>query len=198
MANLPRLTPPYCVVCSRPGVNQRCKWCKAMPVVVDGIRAPFLYGKDSLIQKALNDFKFRSVRTMAPELARHLADYLAAHSVPGDVIVPVPSHPRRLRSRGFNQAALLGRELGKLIDMPVDEKLLVKVKNTPSQLRMSSPGERWRNVEGSFGCDGDVGGKAVLLVDDIATTGGTMSACAGALKDAGASVVWGLAVARTP
>ena len=82
--------------------------------------------------------------------------------------------------------------------MPVDEKLLAKVKNTPSQLRMNSPEERWRNVEGSFGCDGDVGGRAVLLIDDIATTGGTMSACASALKDAGASKVWGLVVARAP
>lgn len=196
VADLPRLTPPYCVVCSRPVLERWCSWCRAMPVAVDGIRAPFLYDKGSLIQKALNDFKFRNARAMAPELARHLANYLASNPMPGDVIVPVPSHPRRLRNRGFNQAALLGRELGKLIDMPVDEKLLIKVKNTPSQLRMSSPGERWRNVEGSFGCTGDGGGRAVLLIDDIATTGGTMSACAGALKDAGASGVWGLAVAR--
>ncbi len=198
VAELSRLTPPFCVVCSRPSVDQRCDWCRSMPIAVDGIRAPYLYDKDSLIQKALNDFKFHSMRAMAPELARHLGDYLASNSIPGDVIVPVPSHPSRLRSRGFNQAALLGRELSKLIDMPIDEKLLVKVKNTPSQLRMSNLGERWRNVEGSFGCNGNVGGKAVLLVDDIATTGGTMSACAGALKDAGASVVWGLAVARAP
>ena len=198
VADMPRLTPPYCVVCSRPGTDHWCVWCKAMPMAVNGIRAPFLYVGSSLIQKALNDFKFHNVRAMALELARHLADYLASHPMPCDVIVPVPSHPRRLRSRGFNQAALLGRELGALIDMPVDEKLLAKVKNTPSQLRMNSPEERWRNVEGSFGCDGDVGGKAVLLIDDIATTGGTMSACAAALKDAGASKVWGLVVARAP
>ena len=74
VADLPRLTPPYCVVCSRPGIDQWCVWCKAMPMAVDGIRAPFLYARGSLVQKALNDFKFHNVRAMALELARHLGD----------------------------------------------------------------------------------------------------------------------------
>ena len=101
-----------------------------------------------------------------------------------------------MRSRGFNQAVLLGRELGKITGLPVNEGLVVQTRETPSQRRMASRAERWSNVAGSFSCTGDGGRQSVLLVDDIATTGATMSACAGALKDAGASQVWGLAVAR--
>jgi len=193
---LPRLTPPYCPACSFPGFSKICDSCRAAPLAVDAIRTPFLYTEDSLIQKAVIDFKYHDKRAMAPELGGLLASYLASNPMPGDVIIPVPSHPRRLRSRGFNQAALLGRELGKLTGLPVNEKLLARTKNAPPQVRMTSRQERLGNVAESFACASDVSGQAVLLVDDVATTGATMSACAKALKDAGASLVWGLALAR--
>ena len=196
---LPRLMPPrFCLTCAQPGVMGRCGWCRATPVAVDGIRAPFVYARDGVIQKAIYDFKFHGVRVMASELAGHLADCMVSYDMAADVIVPVPSHRRRLRSRGFNQAALLAGELGKLTGIPVEERLLVRTKDAPSQLRMIGRPERWSNVADSFECRGDAGGVSVLLVDDIVTTGATMSACAEALKDAGASEVWGLAVARAP
>ncbi len=196
MAGMPRLTLPYCPVCARPGYRRLCDWCERSPVAVDGIRAPFLYVEGSLIQRAIVDFKLQRTHAMAPELARVLAEYLHSNPMPGGVIVPVPSHSRRLRSRGFNQAVLLGRELGKITGLPVNENLIVQTRDTPSQRQMAGRAERWNNVAGSFSCTGDGNGQSVLLVDDIATTGATMSACAGALKDAGASQVWGLAVAR--
>ena len=199
VAGLPRLTSPrFCVTCAQPGVVGRCGWCRATPVAVDGIRAPFVYAADGVIQKAIYDFKFHGVRVMASELAGHLADCMASYHMAGDVIFPVPSHPRRLRSRGFNQAALLARELGRLTGIPVEEGLLVRTKDAPSQLRMSGRPERWGNVVDSFEYRGDAGVVSALLVDDIVTTGATMSACAEALKDAGATEVWGLAVARAP
>ena len=121
MAGMPRLTLPYCPVCARPGYRRLCDWCERSPVAVDGIRAPFLYVEGSLIQRAIVDFKLQRTHAMAPELARVLAEYLYSNPMPGDVIVPVPSHSRRLRSRGFNQAVLLGRELGKITGLPVNE-----------------------------------------------------------------------------
>ena len=199
---LPRLALPHCPKCAHPGAGGLCNWCKSGRNELDGVRARFLYTQDGLMQKAITEFKFHNMRAMAPELGQLLAEHLRSTATPGDmgdidIIVPVPSHPLRLQSRGFNQAALLGRELGKLTRLRVNEKLMVRTKNAPSQFRMVGREERWANVLGNFSCTGDGAGQSVLLVDDIVTTGATMSACAKALKDAGFSQVWGLAVART-
>ncbi len=112
-----------------------------------------------------------------------------------DVLVPVPLHPRRLRSRGYNQSALLTKELSKKLGLDMDESLLIRAKNTRPQVSASRE-ERRENVQGSFRCDRDVNGQAVILVDDVATTGSTLSACAAVLKDAGATSVWCLVLAR--
>ena len=109
--------------------------------------------------------------------------------------MPVPLHSRRIRHRGYNQSLLLARELAKLTGLDLDEKLLVRIKDTPPQVG-ASRSQRRGNVEGSFRCQRDVSGKALILVDDVATTGSTLSACATALKAAGAATVWGLALAR--
>ena len=196
LADAPRLSQPFCPVCAAPGFVRLCDGCRTERLAVDGIRAPFLYIDDGLIQAAITDLKFRDIRALAPELAQLLADYLAANPMPGELIAPVPSHPSRLRSRGFNQAALLARELGKITGLPVNEELMARTTNAPSQLRMRSRGERLRNVAGNFTCTGRVNGQAVLIVDDLATTGATISACARELTSHGASQVWGLAVAR--
>ena len=193
----PPLSSPYCEVCANPGVGNVCDWCLDVPLQVDGIRAPYLYVEDGLIHRAIIDLKFNNLRALAPELGQLLADYLSANPIPGDVIVPVPCHSKRVRQRGFNQAALIAKQLGKLTGLPVNEKLLTRVKNNPSQLQMSGREQRWKNVEGNFATVGSADDLRVLLVDDLTTTGSTMSACAGELKNAGASEVWGLAVART-
>ncbi len=196
--DLPRVVSPHCPACWYPDSVGLCGWCKTSPIAVDGIRAPFLYVRDGLIQKALLDLKFHNMRALAPQLGQMLADFIEAVPLRGEVVVPVPSHPRRLRERGFNQAALIAREFGKSVGMPVDEKLLARVKDAKSQLQMTSRAERRSNVAGNFACTRNAEAMAILLVDDLATTGGTMSACAEALKSAGASEVWGLVVARAP
>ncbi len=198
LAGVPRLVPPrFCVVCAEPDVLGRCGWCRSAPVAVDGIRAPYVYSRDSLVRRALIQFKFGDVRAMAAELAGHLAECMARYGLTADAIVPVPSHPRRLRERGFNQAALLAAELGKATGVEVREALLSRTSDAPSQLSVAGRMNRWTNVANSFVCEEPVDDLSLLLVDDIATTGATMSACAGALKDSGAREVWGLAVART-
>lgn len=198
LAGVPRLVPPrFCVVCAEPDVLGRCGWCRATPVAVDGIRAPYVYSRDSLVRRALIQFKFGDVRAMAAELAGHLAECMARYGITADAIAPVPSHPRRLRERGFNQAALLAIALGKATGLDVWESLLSRTSDAPSQLSVAGRVNRWTNVAGSFVCGERVDDLSLLLVDDIVTTGATMSACAGALKENGAREVWGLAVART-
>jgi predicted amidophosphoribosyltransferase len=151
---------------------------------------------EGAIREAIHGFKYRGIRAAAPELGRLLANYLESSHLPGEILVPVPMHRLRLRSRGYNQAALLARELGKLTGRPVHEKLLVRTEDTPPQVQTGGRLERARSVSGSFQCIGTADGLSVILVDDVTTTGSTLSAGAGALKDAGATSVWGLALAK--
>ena len=192
--NLAKLTPPYCQLCASPKTLSPCSLCRESPLSVDRIRAPFLM--EGAVREAIFSLKYRGVRSAAPRLGWLLAKYMDQHKIPGEVMVPVPLHRRRLRSRGYNQSALLARELSKLIALPLENNLLTRFKDAPPQVEAVSQSQRRSNVDGSFQCTQDVGGLQVLLVDDVVTTGSTMSDCALALKDAGAASVWGLALAR--
>jgi ComF family protein len=116
-----------------------------------------------------------------------------------DVILPVPLHRRRLFSRRYNQSALLAQALGQVTGLPVLPDSLRRTRNTPSQGRLS-PAARRRNVAGAFkaapGAAERLGGRRVLLVDDVLTTGATVAACAQAIKQAGAAGVDVLTLAR--
>lgn len=130
-------------------------------------------------------------------MSEMLNDYLKANPIPGDVLVPVPLHQKRLRERGYNQSSLLARELGRLSGLPVIEDCLVRLRQTSQQTRTASVEERRRNVATAFACrNRNVQDRKVILIDDVSTSGSTLSACAQALKAAGAVSVWGLTFAR--
>ena len=151
---------------------------------------------EGLIQDAIHHLKYRNLRAPAPELAGILSRYLQTHPLPGDSLLPVPLHPRRLRRRGYNQALLLARELGKLRGLEVNDGLLKRIKDNSPQAEATNLEQRLLNVAGSFACRGDAAGAKIILIDDVSTTGSTLSACAEALKRAGASSVWGLTLTR--
>jgi len=149
------------------------------------------------VRHAIHQFKYNNFKALAVPLAGLLADNLAAKPMPVDTIVPVALHSRRLRERGYNQAGLLARELGKLTGMPVVEDSLVRARNTSAQTRVGTADARRRNVQGAFSCvDEKLEGKQVLVVDDVCTTGATLDCCAVALNGAGVISVWGLTLAR--
>jgi len=130
-------------------------------------------------------------------LADLLKDYLATNPLPGDFLVPVPLHKKRLKERGYNQAGLLARELGKLTDLPVVDDCLIRKRNIPPQARTATVEERRSNVADAFTCcNHKLQDKQVLLIDDVATSGATLDAGAVALKAAGTTSVWGLTLAR--
>ena len=106
------------------------------------------------------------------------------------VLVPVPLHRTRLWQRGFNQSALVARELSRRLGIPADPLALRRVRRTPP-LKGMSPLQRRRTVAGAFKVrdKGAVAGKTVILVDDVLTTGSTAEACARTLKRAGAARV---------
>ena len=183
VAGLPELTPPYCPVCAQPNAPETCQSCLEIPPSFNGIRAP--YRMEGNIKEAIHHLKYRGLKAAAPELAELLVRYLAEHPVPGDLLIPVPLHRRRLRSRGYNQSVLLARELSKKLGLEMDQKLLARTRNTPPQVNASRD-DRRDNVQDSFRCIGSLDRRAVILVDDVPTTGSTLSACAAALKAAGA------------
>jgi len=149
------------------------------------------------MREAIHQLKYRSLKVLAPPLARLLHDYLAANPVRGEILVPVPLHRKRLRERGYNQSSLLARELGKLINLPVADDCLVRQWHALPQARTATVEERWSNVANAFTClGGRLQNKQVLLIDDVSTSGATVDACAATLKAAGATTVWGLVLAR--
>jgi len=188
--------PPLCPRCGRPQASGiMCASCRQTPSEIDGIRSPFKF--DQVIRKAIHELKYRSVRAMSACLADLLADYVRSNPLPGEALVSVPLHPRRLRERGYNQSALLARDLGKCIGLPVIEDCLLRVKQAKPQVRAADVEERRRNVADAFVCRGEmVTGRQIILIDDVCTSGATLESCAVALKKGGAKSVWGLTLAR--
>ena len=126
-------------------------------------------------------------------LAQLMHQYLLENPLPVEVVVPVPLYQGRVRERGYNQAALLARELGQEIGLPVEESL-IRVRDTAPQVGLPAS-QRRENVRNAFLCQG-LGKERVLLIDDVCTTGATLEACAVALREGGAQSVWALVLAR--
>ena len=192
--NLPRLKTPYCRVCAEPNARSLCQWCSGIAPGFDGLRAPYLM--EGPLREAVHALKYRGVRAAAPQLAEFLANFMKSHSIPGEELVPVSLHPRRLRERGYNQSELLAKELSKLTGLPVNADALIRARDSGPQVRTASRERRRENVAGSFQCKNDMAGRRLILIDDVATTGSTLSACASVLKAAGAASVWALVLAR--
>ena len=194
---MPRLEEPFCEICANPGTDGICGWCLDKEPEIDQIRAPYLYLPTSPIHKAITLLKYRGIRALAPELADLLIRYMKDSPARFDCIVPVVSHPSRIRRRGYSQAALIAANLGRRLDIPVLEDALTRVRNAPSQLSTRSREQRWDNVQANFASQHDLSGLVILLVDDLVTTGSTAASAAHALKEAGALSVFCLSAART-
>lgn len=200
------LTPPMCAQCGYPFEldpqgHSLCGACLARAPAYDRARAVMAYDAGS--RDLLLAFKHADRTEAAPALAKWLSRAGAELLEDAEIIAPVPLHRRRLFQRRYNQAALLAHALGRLDighgEAVVLPQLLRRVRNTPSQGRLSASGRR-RNVAGVFKVAprllDRVAGKRILLVDDVLTTGATVEACARVLKRAGASGVDVLTAAR--
>ena len=194
---MPRLEEPFCEICANPDTDGICGWCLDKEPEIDQIRAPYLYLPTSPIHKAITLLKYRGIRALAPEIADLLIRYMEGSPAQFDCIVPVVSHPSRIRRRGYSQAALIAANLGRRLDIPVLENALTRVRNAPSQLSTRSREQRWNNVQANFASQHDLSGLVILLVDDLVTTGSTAATAAHALKEAGALSVFCLSAART-
>jgi ComF family protein len=139
--------------------------------------------------------KFRSARYLVPLMGELLCESLETHPMQADVVVPVPLSARRVRRRGFNQAGLLAERVAPALRGVVGD-VLVREDRTP-QVGLGAA-QRLTNLAGAFRCADPAGvrGQRVVVVDDVVTTGATVSACADTLAAAGAGRVHALAFAR--
>ncbi len=148
-------------------------------------------------RQIVQNLKYRDRADLAPWMAAWMAR--AGHELlaDADLIVPVPLHRRRFFQRRFNQSAELGRHLARLSELPLSVSAVVRIRRTRQQVGLGAKA-REDNVRGAFRvCEPDaVRGRRVIVVDDVITTGATVSAVARALKRAGARDVDVLAFAR--
>ncbi|MGE5589017.1 MAG: ComF family protein [Bacillota bacterium] len=149
------------------------------------------------LAQAIRDLKYRRRRSLVPSLGQALAEAVArsrlvaqpADGAPppahGPVLVPVPLHPSRFRERGFNQSELVGREVARLLGLPLEARALLRVRHTRHQARLGRR-QRQDNLHGAFSVrPGWAAPDHVILIDDVYTTGATSAACAQALVRVG-------------
>jgi competence protein ComFC len=191
---LPHIGHPYCARCGMPTAFETsvCDECKGVDFGFESARAPLRY--DGAGKEIVHTLKYRGYTRVVERLAAPLMLGVLNREDRFDAVVPVPLHRSRLRRRGFNQAELLARGVARKINAPVSGTLQV-VRKTRDQVELSAT-DRRANVEGAFSAKGSVRGK-VLLIDDVFTTGATMSACADTLVQAGAEEVHALSLCRT-
>lgn len=191
---LPTIGRPVCARCGMPTAFETfaCEECKNVDFGFDGARAALRY--EGVGKEIVHSLKYGGYTTLVERLAAPLMAEVVDRKRRFDAVVPVPLHRSRLRRRGFNQAELLARGVARRLEAPVSAKLEA-VRRTRDQVELSA-GERRANVEGAFSARARVRG-TILLVDDVFTTGATMSSCANTLVRAGADEVHALSLCRT-
>ncbi len=191
--------PPYCVYCGRVG-SLICPRCLTTISTSEPRDFPLLdhiwiAGKyEGAIRDAVHALKYGGVQRAAEPLGDLLAEAISRQGPCIDVIAGVPLAAGRLQERGYNQAALIARRVAERLGVADVPDALARIKATASQVDLSAA-ERRENVKGAFAAEARrVRGKRILVIDDVLTTGSTMSACAEALRMAGAAQVFGGAI----
>jgi ComF family protein len=189
-----------CYRCGRRGKPQReCHHCQELfPRVLKRVRSGFVY--DGPMRNAIMRFKYSGEYQRGYDLGERLAERVSG-LLPSrriDLVVPIPLHKRRYRSRGFNQSAILAKCISTAVSVPTGEPL-ARERNTSPQVRLTAE-ERLENLNRAFEvvpeAKSEIQGKSLLLVDDVMTTGATLAAAARELEDAGAAEVYGVTLAR--
>lgn len=186
------ITSPLCTTCGKPfisptGTDRPCSDCTLKKPPFQNARSAIYYEENAI--RAIHRFKYHGDTTLTGPLIKLLA--LAASPLIDreTIIMPVPLHKKRLQKRGFNQALLLARALSKQFSLRLDYSTLKRIRHTAPQVDLGGK-ERQENVKKAFEIKGSLNLKSqkILLIDDVYTTGSTITECAKILKKAGATV----------
>lgn len=199
------LVPPLCWSCHAPARRGEplCRDCRVAmqrlggdPLWLCGARvwAPVAYAGPA--RDLVHALKFRGALRVADAMAAQIAASAPPGWVEGATLVPVPLHPRRLRSRGFNQAAVIADALARRASVAIDD-CLVRSGAATTQVGRHRPARRAGPAGAVALRPGAAAPERVLVVDDVVTTGATLAACAAALLEAGTSEIAAVAFSRT-
>lgn len=188
---------PYCFQCGKglkDDTREFCEDCENSNHVFDKGKA--LYEYDA-IKEAVYRFKYAGRREYAEFFGKQIAEKMGEEirGLSPDLIIPVPLHKNREMKRGYNQAALLAREVSKVLNIPINEKIIYRCKPTVPQKELNGK-ERQNNLKNAFKMrQNDVKLKTIIVIDDIYTTGVTMDEMALCLKKAGAGKIYCISLA---
>lgn len=214
------LFPPVCGGCKRGG-SRWCADCRGRVVILDGIlcdvcglpqdrsgvcdaclaeRPHFRSLRswasfDDPVRTALHKLKYRRDMSMGEALAAHMTVFVKKLNWNIDLLIPIPLGNKRFKERGYNQVGMIAKPLALALDVRYAPRELLRHKETRSQVGLTRT-ERRENVRDAFQAGTGVKGRSVLVMDDVSTTGSTLSAAAQALYSAGARDVYALTVAR--
>ena len=199
------LFPPQCIGCSKVDYDL-CPQCRAMiqpytaPVSLDFIDGFCCVGiHTDMLRKSIHDLKYNNQPQLGNILGNLLFQEVITQNWSIDIIIPVPLHSTRFLKRGYNQAKELLTAVHPSMESAVLINVLQRVRETPSQVGKSAT-ERAHNVRDAFAVRqphvSEIHNKNILIIDDVCTTGATLSACAEALLRAGASKIYAATVSR--
>ncbi len=193
--NAVRIEPPYCKNCGQPTSGaERCPRCIDAPPKLTAIRSWAIF--EGPVREALHQVKYKRDVALAEALIRPMVAFVSDLQWGLDVVVPVPLSKKRKQERGYNQADLLAKPLAFGLGIKYRKQALKRRRDTRSQVDLSLD-QRRLNVQDAFlATRSAFAGKAVLVVDDVATSGSTLDACAEALWQVGAQNVFGVTIAR--
>ncbi len=195
--------PPFCCRCGRHleidnSLKNICRPCLKEPLHFDRAFSPCIY--EGTIKELIQAFKYKNKDYLGPTLSRLMADFIKEYELPMDIfdfIVPIPLHKARLREREFNQAQILSDYIAREFHKKTLNDNLSRHRPTRTQTELETE-ERLLNVRESFSLKDKsaIRGKNILLVDDVLTTGATVSEATRVLKEAGAQIVFVLTLAN--
>lgn len=186
---------PTCPICAIPTPHgDVCGECLRHRPIFDATLAPLAYAFP--VDAMLRRFKYAGDLAIARTLAELMVPGIRALEALPEMLIPMPLHPDRLQSRGFNQATEISRFLARRLDLPLVSHACRRSRDTAPQAGLN-PDERKRNLRGAFSCDTNLEGRHVALLDDVMTTGASMNELAHAVSRAGATRIDCWVVART-
>jgi len=194
--------------CSHCG-KRRGAWCSECQILIENLPITLMLSPtpeveavvgsgvyETLLRDAIRALKYQDMRALAVPLGDRLAQALRLAGWQFDVVVPVPLHEARQKERGYNQAALIATRVASAFGVPLLMDGLVRVRDTVSQVGLDGEARRV-NLEGAFTVRSALVGQRVLLVDDVMTTGATLSGCAEALRPVAPAAIYSAVVAKT-